>query len=160
MEHNLNTSGLGHYLSGREWQSLQMKGTLENNFMSKCKTWMLFLCTQWQAQTEVDLRVSEDNVSRLKDEMLAGRRLFAEFRKNEAVLKSEISSLCGAASMKDTQLLELKQVVSGEQSLRLAAEEALKKATKTINVAHNKLQDTLQEVCRYKDIFTLYMVLL
>lgn len=78
--------------------------------------------------------------------MLAGRRLFAEFRKKEAVLKSELSSLCSASALKDTQLGELKKVLSGEQMLRMAAEETLKTSTKNIKVAENRLKETLEEV--------------
>ncbi|OQR79559.1 hypothetical protein BIW11_05653 [Tropilaelaps mercedesae] len=78
--------------------------------------------------------------------MLEGRRIFAEFRKQEAIFKSEISSLCNSAALKDGQIAELKKCVANEQTRRTAAEEALKKSTTSMNIAENRLKDALEEL--------------
>lgn len=95
---------------------------------------------------ETDLRTNEDHVTRLKKEMAAGRRLFEEFRKQEAILKSEVSSLCNSASLKDSQVAELQKTLSSEQARRAAAEDALKISTTKMNIAQNKLKHAIEEV--------------
>ncbi|XP_022702144.1 daple-like protein isoform X1 [Varroa jacobsoni] len=101
---------------------------------------------QEKAMAETDLRTNEDHVTRLKKEMAAGRRLFEEFRKQEAILKSEVSSLCNSASLKDSQVAELQKTLSSEQARRAAAEDALKISTTKMNIAQNKLKHAIEEL--------------
>ncbi|XP_022702145.1 thyroid receptor-interacting protein 11-like isoform X2 [Varroa jacobsoni] len=71
---------------------------------------------QEKAMAETDLRTNEDHVTRLKKEMAAGRRLFEEFRKQEAILKSEL-----ATEQNRLQGVEKKNEILQQEKVALAA---------------------------------------